>query len=289
MEVCPQEFIFFASCLPFIFKSKDESVSSKQERDNKSLLVESESEFYQWFVGFSDAESSFFIQPVLNSNGTKISRFSFKFMIELHKDDRSVLEFIQKNKLKIGNLRLSKDKCIFIVSDKAGLSMLIKIFDKYNLNTTKYLDYLNFKNAFVLYYEREKHLKVVDAEWLKDQILEIKNLMNTKRTDFNMNHHKVVITKNWFLGFIEGDGSFFLSRTKMVPVFSIELTEYNLHLLLKIKEFLILNLGFDKYSTYKLRCSSVISINKQKARLGKPSVTFVIQNINILNNSLYLI
>ena len=78
MEVCSQEFIFFASCLPFIFKSKDESVSSKQERDNKSLLVESESEFYQWFVGFSDAESSFFIQPVLNSNGTKISRFSFK-------------------------------------------------------------------------------------------------------------------------------------------------------------------------------------------------------------------
>ena len=69
-----------------------------------------------------------------------------------------------------------------------------------------------------------------------------------------------------------------------MPVFSIELTECNLHLLLKIKEFLILNLGFDKYSTYKLRCSSVISINKQKARLGKPSVTFVIQNINILNN-----
>lgn len=162
--------------------------------------------------------------------------------------------------------------------------MLIKIFDKYNLNTTKYLDYLNFKNAFVLYYEREKHLKVVDAEELKDQILEIKNHMNTKRTDFNMNHHKVVITKNWLLGFIEGDGSFFISRTKIVPVFSIELTECNLHLLLKIKEFLILNLGFDKYSTYKLRCSSVISINKQKARLGKPSVTFVIQNINILNN-----
>lgn len=78
--------------------------------------------------------------------------------------------------------------------------------------------------------------------------------------------------------------AFFLSRTKMVPVFSIELTEDNLHLLLKIKEYLILNLGFDKYSTYKLRCSSVISINKQKARMGKPSATFVIKNINILNN-----
>jgi hypothetical protein len=87
MGVCPQGFRFLASCLPFTFKSKDESVPSKQERDNKSLLAESESEFYQWFVGFSDAESSFFIQPVLSSDGTKVSRFSFKFMIELHKDD----------------------------------------------------------------------------------------------------------------------------------------------------------------------------------------------------------
>jgi hypothetical protein len=59
--------------------------------------------------------------------------------------------------------------------------------------------------------------------------------MNTKRTDFNMNNHKVIITKNWLLGFIEGDGSFYLSRTKMVPTFSIELTELQFPLILKIK------------------------------------------------------
>jgi hypothetical protein len=75
-----ESIILAAYCLPFTFKSKDESseVPSKQERDNKSLLAELESEFYQWFVGFSDAESSFSIQPVLNSKKTKISRFSFK-------------------------------------------------------------------------------------------------------------------------------------------------------------------------------------------------------------------
>ena len=28
------------------------------------------SQFYKWFVGFSDAEASFFLQPVLNSENT---------------------------------------------------------------------------------------------------------------------------------------------------------------------------------------------------------------------------
>ena len=72
----------------------------------------------------------------------------------------------------------------------------------------------------------------------------------------------------------------------MVPTFSIELSEIQFSLILKIKEFLINNLNFDKYSIHKLRLSEIISINKLKGRLGKPSVTLVIQNINILNNYL---
>jgi len=243
-------------------------------------------EFCQWFSGFSDAESCFLIQPVLNSNKNKVSRFSFKFIIELHKDDLGVLELIKK-KLGIGNIRLIKDTCVYMVSDKKGIYTLINIFDKYNLNTTKYLDYFNFKKAFILYFERrDPNLKVIEAEELKNQILEIKNCMNTKRSDFNMDNHQVIITKNWLLGFLEGDGSFYLSRTKMVPTFSIELSEIQFSLILKIKEFLINNLNFDKYSIHKLRLSEIISINKLKGRLGKPSVTLVIQNINILNNYL---
>ena len=251
-----------------------------------SKLDNSLTEFYQWFVGFSDAESSFSIHSILHSDGKRISRFCFIFWIELHKDDLGVLEFI-KSKLEIGNIRLFKDKCIFTVSDKQGVYKLISIFEKYNLNTTKYLDYLDFKKAFVLYHERDKNLKVIKAEELKNKILDLKGNMNTKRSIFSMpTNHKILITKYWLLGFIEGDGSFFISRTDIEPIFSIQLAEDQLSVLIKIKEFMIKNLGFDKYSFHKLNSSSVIAINKQKPRLGKPSVIFAIKNIFILNNYL---
>lgn len=103
------------------------------------------------------------------------------FTIELHIDDLSVLEYI-KNKLNIGNLRTYKDKCIFTVSDKQGVYQLISIFDKFNLNTTKYLDYQNFKKAFLLYHERSSNVKIAESRELIDKILEYKSNMNTKRS-----------------------------------------------------------------------------------------------------------
>lgn len=74
------------------------------------------------------------------------------------------------------------------------------------------------------------------------------------------------------LGYIEGDGSFFISRTDIEPVFSLSATEEQYDLYLKIKEFLIANLGFDKYSLFKLNSSQAIAINLSKARNnGKPA------------------
>lgn len=240
--------------------------------------------FQQWFVGFSDAESSFLIHKVLDKKGD-ISKFSFIFAIELHIDDLHTLEYIQ-NKLGLGNIRIYKDKCIFTISDKQGVYELISIFDKFNLNTTKYLDYLNFKKAFVLYHERPRNIKVAKSKDLIQNLLELKGSMNKSRKIVTSEDYegKINITKYWLLGFIEGDGSFFVSRTDIEPVFSIELSEEQYPVLLKIKDFLEENLGFDKYSLFKLKNSSVISINKQKSRLGKPTVIFLIKNIFILNN-----
>ena len=148
-------------------------------------------DFYSWFVGFSDAESSFNIVPKQDSKGN-INRFTFMFVIGLHLDDLEALNYIQ-NKLNIGIVRIAKDECKFVVTKEEELSVVISIFDMHNLNTSKYLDYLDFKKAFNLYFNREEGL----TEGLKKRILELKGGMNTKRLDFNMPaDHKIIVTKS---------------------------------------------------------------------------------------------
>ena len=266
----------------FLVRSNSSLSTDISNVDNINMM-----EFYQWFVGFSDAESSFWIQVVLNSKNN-ISKITWVFSVELHIDDYDVLMYI-KNNLGSGNIRVYKDKCIFTVTSVEGTNHLISIFDKYNLNSTKYLDYLNYKEAFILYQKRDKVLlssNIVEAEKFTKKILELKNTMNTKRTNTILpKDHKIVITKSWLLGYIEGDGSFFLSRTDIDPVFSISASAEQLVLFENIKAFLENNLGFDKYSQFKLLITKAIAINKVKAReIGKPSVILSIKNIKILNN-----
>lgn len=125
---------------------------------------------------------------------------------------------------------------------------------------------------------------------VKNKILELKNKMNTNRIHFDRpENSEIIITKNWLLGFIEGDASFFLRRDNLTPTFSIELSGVQLPVLVKVKEFLENSaLGFDSYSLYKLKNSSTIAINLNKARNsnGKSSVSLIIKNIYVLNNYL---
>ena len=74
----------------------------------------------------------------------------------------------------------------------------------------------------------------------------MKNNMHNLR-EISENLQKFNISKEWLLGFIEGDGSFSLSRNTMEPVFSIRLSETELSLLYAIKEYLINNLDLDIY------------------------------------------
>lgn len=90
------------------------------------------------------------------------------------------------------------------------------------------------------------------------------------------------------LGFIEGDGSFFIRRDNLTPTFSVENTGVQLPVLLKIKEFLENSLDFDVYSLFKIKYSSIILITTVKARSvnGKSSVSLSLNNINVIYNYL---
>ena len=184
---------FQNSCLVnFYLQKRDFSIKNLFNTQSHNKNKKDEENFLKWFVGFLDAESYFIINPLLKKDKVTISSFSFMFKIALHKDDESVLIYIS-NKLGIGKVRLDKNECIFNVTNKEGIKLLISIFDKYNLNTTKYLYYLDFKEAFNLYLNREKDVKV---ELIKDTILDLKNKMNTNRVNFDRpENSKIVITK----------------------------------------------------------------------------------------------
>lgn len=174
-----------------------------------------------------------------------------------------------------------ENACHFNVAKKEDILKLNNIFDLYTLNSSKRLDYLDFKKACDLYYNRESL-----TEELINQLLDIKNNMNSNRTNFEkLYKEEFNISKSWLLGFIEGDGSFSLSRTTMEPTFSICLTESQLPLLIEIKEFLKKHLAFDSYSLQKLEYSPIIRMGKGKAvNNSKPLVTLKIRNIQFLNN-----
>ena len=202
---------------PFIWKNKTalnvnsvclhkrlfyHNLASDHKADMKSFSLEkyykseSLSQFIQWFVGFSDAESGFSIQPVFNSNN-EIKKITWLYKIELHKDDLNVLEYI-RNTLGIGKVNVYKNKSVYTITNKEGICRLISIFDHFPLNSSKYLDFVNFKKAFELYSDNSLNKKE-----LADRIIELKDSMNTKRKNIILPvEHNITITKSWLLGFI---------------------------------------------------------------------------------------
>jgi len=125
------------------------SVSKDINRDTNSITLDN---FYNWLVGFTDGEGLFYINIVKNSHNAV-----FVFKITLHSDDALVLEFIKKN-LGFGEVYYSKNRASFIVSNLMDVKVLIDIFSKYTLNTSKYLNYLDFKKAFELYTGSKKKI-----------------------------------------------------------------------------------------------------------------------------------
>jgi len=238
-------------------------------------------------VGFSDGESNFSLNIIYSElDQTQVKRVKFEFRIALHIDDISTLEFI-KDRLQIGNVRKfnADAMAVFSVTDSTGFYKLFSIFDKFNLKSTKYLDYLDFREAFILYHERDKNLSKEDKNKLKMKIGEIKKGMNTKRTLLNeVMPNKINITKSWLLGLMEGEGSFFISRSRIEPVFSLQMHSNQTFLLEKIKDFLIDNLGFDSYSIFKLkRYSNSITVTLDN-KGDKVVAVLRISNINVINN-----
>ncbi len=158
----------------------------------------------------------------------------------------------------------------------------MKIFDRYTFNGIKLLDYTDFKEAFLNYFNRPGRLD----EDLINKLLKLKKNMNTGRVEFNLpKGHQIKITKYWLLGLIEGEGTFSLAKEKLRPNFQLLFTAAQKPLLIEIRKYLISNLGFDRFSLWKLNNSSLIGIFEMKAKgKSKPTVSLEIRSVSLLRN-----
>ena len=184
--------------------NKVATLSSLCERREGNTATKEMEDFYEWLRGFVDAEGYFSITSNRNA-------YTFTFGIGLHIDDLDVLKYIQ-NTLQVGTVFMKPKVAELVVRRLDELKVIIEIFDKTPLNSSKHLNFLSFKQAFEIYTLNAVSLE--DKSQSRLQIEEIKNTMNNSRTDFSQPNRKFHMTPNWLLGFIEGDGCFNIYSTK---------------------------------------------------------------------------
>lgn len=211
--------------LQYVDLATKSSQADKVEIQKKSLSLD----FLEWFRGFTDAEGCFHIYKRRGNS------FEFRFSIGLHIDDKAALEYIYDN-LQIGKVKLNiKENVVtYNVIANDEIAILIEIFSKFNLNTNKHLNFLIFREAYLLYFSWGNNCRVE----LVEKIEKLRLGMNSKRIDFTMpEEHKINITPYWFLGFIEGDGSFSYKNLSKDANFTI-IQKGNKDLLIAVAEYL---------------------------------------------------
>nr|ATI20518.1 hypothetical protein [Juglanconis juglandina] len=92
---------------------------------------------------------------------------------------------------------------------RPDVKVIIYIFSDNPLNTTKRLDFQDWKKAFELYVNRNLDRDNIECKsTVLSKVAEIKSGMNQSRIYAISNLDNIRVTKYWLLGFIEGEGIF---------------------------------------------------------------------------------
>ncbi len=160
--------------------------------------------FNQWFVGFTDGDGCFNVYT--NSQNRKLN---FTFKLSQKNNNLQALYFMKKN-LGVGTVREDKrGMAHFLVRDKETIKkVIIPLFDKNILLTSKEYNYLKFKHC----------IEISDNSTLtQEQKIFLINEINstTIPIDFQSSawsQNKSPITKDWLIGFVEAEGSFYITK-----------------------------------------------------------------------------
>ena len=128
-----------------------------------------------WLAGFSDADASFQVK-IINRNTRKKPEIRLNYQIDQKNNDILLLikEFFGGN---IG-YRKSQDTYYYGSTSFGAARKVINYFDEYHLQSSKHLNYLKWRKAYLLIQNKE-HL---NDQGFK-QIIKLKNTMNSLNKD----------------------------------------------------------------------------------------------------------
>lgn len=161
-----------------------------------------------WIVGFIDAEGCFRVN-IYPSEKKKLN-VSISFTFHISQKENHILDLI-KNYFNMGQIVWdSQEKNIkkYQLSSLDNCMKLVNFLDQYSLQTSKKLDYQNFKEALLFWSNTNNHT----FEGLTKLQSITKNMNNNRslneRSTFLMNQINN-LDPNWIVGFFDGEGCFY--------------------------------------------------------------------------------
>lgn len=222
--------------------------------------------FEKWLVGFTDGDGSFIIYKTKNT-------YNLAFKISQNKYNIRILYYIKKN-IGVGSVNEEKNSnmaqyCVY--SRQKLKDYIIPIFNKYPLLTIKYYNYERFKKAYHIL--EDKYLSQKQKNKLIENLILLKSNINFYISPINfvlwysvLQNIEKFIYKEWLIGFIEAEGSFYISKNQLNYVYYFGICQkYDKHLLEGIK--IILNLTNNTiYYNKKDKCYYLQTKNKQSIK-----------------------
>jgi Cytochrome C and Quinol oxidase polypeptide I/LAGLIDADG endonuclease len=191
--------------------------TSHQRLNEEHLNVKysNQASFEQWLVGFTDGDGNFHISQQKVGSATK---WGLSYKLAQSAYNLRVLNYIKKE-LGVGSITKDGTKAQYFIRDRKVIeTVLIPIFDKYSLLTTKYFDYVKLKKALLVLNngsltKQQKDIELLAIKNFKANNNYISPAWNNANLPLtNVDSINNVMTKNWLVGFIEAEGSFYLTN-----------------------------------------------------------------------------
>ncbi|SHO80167.1 putative LAGLIDADG homing endonuclease (mitochondrion) [Malassezia sympodialis ATCC 42132] len=169
--------------------------------------------FHKWLVGIVDGDGCFYFSRTQKGNWT------FCFKVSQSKYNLRLLYFIKKM-LIVGSVDISENSCAeYRICNMIHISeIVLPIFDKYPLLTSKQYSYEKFRNSLLIYLDKNLSKEQKDEMIFSIKVSMIPNdYQSYVWKGFpceNLDISKVysIMSKEWLIGFTEAEGSFYLTK-----------------------------------------------------------------------------